>query len=81
MLDMFGPATREWSRGAFTAPTDAQRGAWTAIAAGKPEFVSDNIEQVRAVPTVHDTKARIKRIFDVERKGKRGCIYFARKNW
>ncbi len=36
---MFGPATREWFRGAFTAPTDAQRGAWTAIAAGKHALV------------------------------------------
>ncbi|HKT58281.1 MAG TPA: ATP-dependent helicase [Microbacterium sp.] len=39
VLDMFGPATREWFRGAFTAPTDAQRGAWTAISAGKHALV------------------------------------------
>jgi len=36
---MFGPATSEWFRGAFTAPTDAQRGAWTAISAGKHALV------------------------------------------
>ncbi|HWT33406.1 MAG TPA: ATP-dependent helicase [Microbacterium sp.] len=39
VLDMFGPATSEWFRGAFTAPTDAQRGAWTAISAGKHALV------------------------------------------
>src|SRR5262249_15802687 len=31
-LDSFSPATRAWFRGAFTAPTAAQAGAWRAIA-------------------------------------------------
>ncbi|QAY60170.1 ATP-dependent helicase [Microbacterium protaetiae] len=38
-LDRFGTATREWFRGAFTEPTDAQRGAWQAIAGGKHALV------------------------------------------
>ncbi len=33
------PATREWFAGAFAAPTDAQRGAWEAIAAGDHALV------------------------------------------
>ena len=39
MLDRFSAATREWFRGAFTRPTDAQRGAWEAIAGGKHALV------------------------------------------
>ena len=31
VLDRFSPATREWFRGAFAAPTAAQEGAWEAI--------------------------------------------------
>ncbi len=38
-MDLFGAATREWFRGAFAHPTDAQRGAWEAIAAGKHALV------------------------------------------
>ena len=30
-LDGFSPATRDWFRGAFAAPTAAQEGAWAAI--------------------------------------------------
>jgi len=39
VLERFGDATREWFRAAFTAPTDAQRGAWNAIAGGKHALV------------------------------------------
>ena len=39
MLERFGPATRDWFRGAFHAPTDAQKGAWEAISAGKHALV------------------------------------------
>jgi ATP-dependent Lhr-like helicase len=39
VLDLFGPATRQWFTGAFAAPTDAQSGAWQAIAAGKHALV------------------------------------------
>ncbi|CAI7650735.1 unnamed protein product, partial [Penicillium discolor] len=35
VLDRFTPATQDWFRGAFTAPTPAQAGAWEAISAGK----------------------------------------------
>ncbi len=33
-LDLFGPATQAWFRGAFGAPTTAQAQGWPAIAAG-----------------------------------------------
>ncbi|MBF0816411.1 DEAD/DEAH box helicase [Microbacterium paludicola] len=39
VLDRFAPATREWFRGAFTAPTDAQVGAWDAISQGRHALV------------------------------------------
>lgn len=39
MLDRFTPATQDWFRGAFTAPTPAQAGAWEAISAGKHALV------------------------------------------
>lgn len=39
MLDRFTPATQEWFRGAFAAPTPAQEGAWAAIAAGRHALV------------------------------------------
>ena len=38
-LENFSPATREWFRGAFAAPTNAQAGAWKAIAAGSHTLV------------------------------------------
>jgi ATP-dependent Lhr-like helicase len=38
-LTGFAPATREWFAGAFAVPTDAQRGAWQAIAAGEHALV------------------------------------------
>jgi ATP-dependent Lhr-like helicase len=38
-LSGFSPATREWFAGAFAVPTDAQRGAWEAIAAGEHALV------------------------------------------
>ncbi|MFE8942159.1 DEAD/DEAH box helicase [Streptomyces sp. NPDC007872] len=38
-LDSFSPATRGWFTGAFTAPTAAQEGAWTAIGAGSDVLV------------------------------------------
>ena len=34
-LAAFSPATREWFRRAFEAPTEAQAGAWPAIASGE----------------------------------------------
>lgn len=39
VLDRFTPATQDWFRGAFTAPTPAQTGAWGAISAGKHTLV------------------------------------------
>ncbi len=39
VLDRFAPATREWFRGAFKAPTDAQAGAWDAISQGRHALV------------------------------------------
>ncbi|CAD5141275.1 putative ATP-dependent helicase lhr [Microbacterium sp. Nx66] len=39
MLDRFTPATQDWFRGAFTAPTPAQAGAWEAVSAGKHALV------------------------------------------
>lgn len=39
MLERFTPATQDWFRGAFAAPTSAQVGAWDAISAGKHSLV------------------------------------------
>ena len=39
VLEQFGPATREWFRAAFAAPTAAQSGAWQAIGAGRNALV------------------------------------------
>ncbi|WP_423921874.1 Lhr family ATP-dependent helicase [Frigoribacterium sp. 2-23] len=39
VLDRFSPATREWFRGAFAAPTHAQEGAWQAISGGHNALV------------------------------------------
>ncbi|MBS1673928.1 MAG: DEAD/DEAH box helicase, partial [Actinobacteria bacterium] len=39
VLDRFTPATQDWFRGAFTAPTAAQAGAWEAISAGRHALV------------------------------------------
>jgi ATP-dependent helicase Lhr and Lhr-like helicase len=39
VLDLFGPATREWFTGAFAAPTAAQEGAWRAVAGGNNALV------------------------------------------
>ncbi len=39
MLERFGPATQDWFRSAFPAPTPAQTGAWDAISAGKHALV------------------------------------------
>ncbi|UGS26270.1 DEAD/DEAH box helicase [Microbacterium resistens] len=39
VLDRFTPATQDWFRGAFTAPTPAQAGAWEAISAGRNALV------------------------------------------
>ena len=38
-LERFSPATREWFSGAFSAPTDAQAGAWNAISQGSHTLV------------------------------------------
>ncbi|MGN6427130.1 MAG: DNA glycosylase AlkZ-like family protein [Leifsonia sp.] len=39
VLDRFSPATRDWFRGAFAAPTPAQEGAWDAISRGRHALV------------------------------------------
>ncbi|UXW86626.1 ATP-dependent helicase [Microbacterium azadirachtae] len=39
VLDRFTPATQDWFRGAFTAPTPAQAGAWEAISGGRNALV------------------------------------------
>ncbi|WP_409048665.1 DEAD/DEAH box helicase [Microbacterium sp. HA-8] len=39
VLERFGPATQEWFRGAFAAPTPAQIGAWQAVSAGRHALV------------------------------------------
>ncbi|NIJ05395.1 Lhr family ATP-dependent helicase [Frigoribacterium faeni] len=39
ILERFSPATREWFRGAFAAPTLAQQGAWQAISEGDDALV------------------------------------------
>ncbi|MFC7545455.1 ATP-dependent helicase [Plantactinospora sp. GCM10030261] len=39
MLADFGVATREWFAASFAAPTDAQAGAWRAVAAGHNALV------------------------------------------
>ncbi|MDF2046510.1 ATP-dependent helicase [Microbacterium sp. Kw_RZR3] len=39
VLDRFGPATQDWFRGAFSAPTNAQRGAWESVSSGRNALV------------------------------------------
>ena len=39
VLGQFSPATQDWFRGAFAAPTDAQAGAWRAISQGRHALV------------------------------------------
>ncbi|MFS0866324.1 DEAD/DEAH box helicase [Microbacterium sp. 179-B 1A2 NHS] len=39
VLERFSPATQDWFRGAFAAPTDAQSGAWKTISAGRHALV------------------------------------------
>jgi len=39
VLEVFSPITREWFRSAFAAPTEAQVGAWRAVAAGRNALV------------------------------------------
>jgi len=39
VLDRFSPATAEWFRGSFNAPTAAQEGAWSAISSGHHALV------------------------------------------
>ncbi|MFS0854019.1 ATP-dependent helicase [Microbacterium sp. 179-I 3D4 NHS] len=39
VLERFTPATQDWFRGAFSAPTPAQAGAWEAISAGRHALV------------------------------------------
>ncbi|WP_307372878.1 ATP-dependent helicase [Microbacterium sp. W4I4] len=39
VLERFTPATQDWFRGAFDAPTPAQAGAWEAISAGRNALV------------------------------------------
>ncbi|WP_168581748.1 ATP-dependent helicase [Gephyromycinifex aptenodytis] len=39
VLQQFSPATREWFRASFAAPTAAQEGAWAAISSGSHTLV------------------------------------------
>ena len=39
ILERFSPATREWFRSSFPAPTQAQEGAWSAISSGSHALV------------------------------------------
>src|SRR4051794_36264369 len=39
VFERFSPATTEWFRGAFDAPTAAQAGAWDAISTGQHALV------------------------------------------
>lgn len=39
VLDRFSPATAEWFRSSFSAPTEAQAGAWKAISSGQHALV------------------------------------------
>ncbi|MGN8049301.1 Lhr family ATP-dependent helicase [Curtobacterium sp. 22159] len=39
VLERFSPATAEWFRGAFDAPTAAQAGAWDAVSTGQHALV------------------------------------------
>ena len=39
VLSRFSPATQDWFRGAFAAPTSAQAGAWEAISHGRHALV------------------------------------------
>ena len=39
VLERFSPATREWFSGAFTEPTPAQLGAWSAVSTGSHALV------------------------------------------
>lgn len=39
VLEKFGPATQDWFRGAFSAPTNAQKGAWEAVSSGRNALV------------------------------------------
>ncbi|MEI2732515.1 MAG: ATP-dependent helicase [Dermatophilaceae bacterium] len=39
VLERFSPATAAWFRGAFEAPTEAQRGAWESISSGRHTLV------------------------------------------
>ncbi|MCX6503095.1 MAG: ATP-dependent helicase [Microbacterium sp.] len=39
VLERFSPATQDWFRSAFTAPTPAQTGAWDAISQGRHALV------------------------------------------
>ncbi len=39
VLEKFGPATQDWFRGAFSAPTNAQKGAWESVSSGRNALV------------------------------------------
>ena len=39
VLQKFGPATQDWFRGAFSAPTNAQKGAWESVSSGRNALV------------------------------------------
>jgi ATP-dependent Lhr-like helicase len=75
-LQLFSPATREWFSGAFAGPTDAQSGAWTAIAAGSHALVVAptgsgktlaaflwSIDRLAASPPVEDASRRTRVLY------------------
>ncbi|WZH37619.1 MAG: ATP-dependent helicase [Microbacterium enclense] len=39
VLERFGAATQDWFRGAFSAPTTAQKGAWESVSSGRNALV------------------------------------------
>lgn len=39
-MELFSPPTAAWFQGAFGSPTEVQKGAWPAIASGRPALIS-----------------------------------------
>ncbi|HTZ45846.1 MAG TPA: DEAD/DEAH box helicase [Jatrophihabitans sp.] len=76
MDTLFGPATQAWFEGAFERPTDAQLGAWQAIARGEHTLVVaptgsgktlaaflSAIDRLSALPTPDDPKHRCRVLY------------------
>ncbi|HEV7957555.1 MAG TPA: ATP-dependent helicase [Marisediminicola sp.] len=75
-LDLFSRATREWFTGAFPEPTDAQAGAWHAVAGGSHALVVAptgsgktlaaflwSIDRLASTPTPDDTTRRTRVLY------------------